>query len=69
MEPQLRLHDVSRLTPEQRRAEVAGLLALALYRLRFGTEPTTSGSVEELGCSGEQSVHANPPSGVPLHDA
>lgn len=58
---EIKHHDPARITPEQRRAEVAQLLATALIRLRehnaiVGSE---SGSVA-LGFSGDQRVHANP---------
>ena len=48
-----------RMTPEQRRNEVAGLLALGLARLReanAGTEKSEFG----LGIKGDKSVHVTP---------
>lgn len=53
-----------RMTPEQRRHEVAFLLAVALSRLRCAviSPPINSAAESEvlLGFSGEQSVHGNP---------
>ncbi len=52
------------MTPEQRRHEVAFLLAAALIRLRCGAVSKSVNSVTEgevlLGFSGNQSVHGNP---------
>ncbi len=54
-----------RMTPEQRRREVASLLAAALNRLRHSAiyVPMASAGESEvlLGFSGDQSVHVNPP--------
>lgn len=53
-----------RMTPEQRRREIAALLANGLARLRSsGAEPSATMAAEsefDLGFSGEQRVHANP---------
>ncbi|GAA0792622.1 hypothetical protein N6G02_08740 [Cupriavidus gilardii] len=53
-----------RMTPEQRRHEIASLLANGLARLRItGTEQSaarTEASEFELGFSGNQRVHADP---------
>lgn len=52
-------HDPARMTSEQRRQEVAFILAEGLIRVRnLGTAPVT-GSFS-LGFSGDQRVHANP---------
>lgn len=52
------------MTPEQRRQEVAGLLANGLVRLRTaGVRAATSHPTEsefDLGFSGDQRVHADP---------
>ena len=54
-----------RMTPEQRRGEVASLLAAALNRLRHSAIYVPKASAQEsevlLGFSGDQSVHVNPP--------
>ena len=53
-----------RMTPEQRRHEVASLLANGLARLRItGTEQSATmaeASEFELGFSGNQRVHSDP---------
>ena len=53
-----------RMTPEQRRHEIASLLANGLARLRFtGTERSATraeASEFELGFSGNQRVHTDP---------
>ena len=53
-----------RMTPEQRRHEIASLLANGLARLRFtGVEESanrTEASEFELGFSGNQRVHSDP---------
>ena len=53
-----------RMTPEQRRHEIASLLANGLARLRFtGTEQSATraeASEFELGFSGNQRVHTDP---------
>ena len=53
-----------RMTPEQRRHEIAALLANGLARLRFtGTEQSATraeASEFELGFSGNQRVHTDP---------
>ena len=53
-----------RMTPEQRRHEIASLLANGLARLRFtGVEESansTEASEFELGFSGNQRVHTDP---------
>ena len=53
-----------RMTPEQRRHEIASLLANGLARLRFtGTEQSATraeASEFELGFSGHQRVHTDP---------
>lgn len=52
-------HDPARMTPEQRRQEVASILAEGLIRMRdLGAIPAT-GSFS-LGFSGDQRVHTNP---------
>lgn len=52
-------HDPARMTPEQRRQEVAFILAEGLIRVRnLGATPAI-GSFS-LGFSGDQRVHANP---------
>lgn len=58
---EIKHHDPARMTPEQRRAEVAQLLAAGLIRVR---EPNAIADPESkavaLGFSGDQRVHANP---------
>ena len=53
-----------RMTPEQRRHEIASLLANGLARLRFsGAEQSAhiaEASEFELGLSGNQRVHSDP---------
>lgn len=53
-----------RMTPEQRRHEIASLLANGLTRLRlFGAEKSAhiaEASEFELGFSGNQRVHSDP---------
>ena len=53
-----------RMTPEQRRHEIAALLANDVARLRFtGTEQSATRSEAsefELGFSGNQRVHSDP---------
>jgi hypothetical protein len=53
-----------RMTPEQRRHEIASLLANGLARLRIsGAEQSASRTSEsefELGFSGNQRVHTDP---------
>lgn len=53
-----------RMTPEQRRHEIALLLANGLARLRAsGAEPSATMAAEsefELGFSGHQRVHCDP---------
>lgn len=53
-----------RMTPDQRRAEIAGLLALGLVRLRERNAPGSAvGDPEsglDLGFSGDQRVHSDP---------
>jgi hypothetical protein len=53
-----------RMTPEQRRHEIASLLANALARLRNSgftqSANMTPSSEFELGFSGHQSVHSDP---------
>lgn len=53
-----------RMTPEQRRREVASLLAIGLVRLRSeGLERSADAASEnefELGFSGHQRVHTDP---------
>ena len=53
-----------RMTPEQRRHEIASLLANGLTRLRlFGAEQSAhiaEASEFELGFSGNQRVHSDP---------
>ena len=53
-----------RMTPEQRRHEIASLLANALARLRFtGSEQSATRAEAgefELGFSGNQRVHTDP---------
>lgn len=52
-------HDPARMTPDQRRLEVAFILAEGLIRVRnLGAIPDT-GSFS-FGFSGDQRVHANP---------
>jgi hypothetical protein len=54
-------HDPALMTAEQRRREIAQLLAAGLIRLREhnAVAGRTSGPVA-LGFSGDQRVHANP---------
>ena len=56
------------MTPEQRRHEIAGLLANALYRLRTRDGARSREhdlkSAVGLGSSGNQSVHVNPVNNV-----
>lgn len=53
-----------RMTPEQRRREIASLLANGLVRLRSGDSRSsarrTSESEFQLGFSGHQRVHSDP---------
>ena len=53
-----------RMTPQQRRDEVAHLLALGLARLRMDRTPSSasSGDIRDisLGFSASQSVHTDP---------
>ena len=53
-----------RMTPEQRRIEIASLLAAGLARLRCGKRAPIAEITEKrqvsLGFSGDQSVHDNP---------
>jgi hypothetical protein len=57
----IKYHDSARMTPGQRRGEVAQLLASGLIRLREcnAIDGHKSGPVA-LGFSGDQRVHANP---------
>jgi hypothetical protein len=56
--------DPSRMTPDQRRSEAAGLLARGLHRLRAGEDESTvthTSPVDRgLGFPAEPRVHANP---------
>ena len=58
------LHDPARMTPAQRRAEAAALLAQGLCRLRGGAydgaERVLSPVDRALGFGRERRVHANP---------
>ena len=63
------MHEVNqtppdRMTPKQRRDEVAHLLSLGLARLRMDRSPSSAedASVRDisLGFSGQQSVHSDP---------
>jgi hypothetical protein len=58
---EIKHHDPARMTPEQRRAQVAQLLAAGLIRLREhnAIAAPESGAVA-LGFYGDQRVHANP---------
>ncbi len=53
-----------KMTPEQRRQEIAELLARGIVRLREQSLPVSLGlcreSAFELDSSGRQSVHSNP---------
>lgn len=53
-----------RMTPEQRRREIASLLANGLVRLRSADAGPSTGSATEskfeLGFSGHQRVHTDP---------
>jgi hypothetical protein len=53
-----------RMTPEQRRTEIADLLAAGLARLRVGTLAQSAETYEQravsLGFSANQSVHTDP---------
>lgn len=53
-----------RMTPEQRRREIASLLARGLARLRMTGAPASAGAAAEsqkgLGFTGYQSVHSDP---------
>lgn len=53
-----------RMTPEQRRCEIASLLANGLVRLRIGGAEQSAHMAEasefELGFSGNQRVHTDP---------
>lgn len=53
-----------RMTPEQRRREIAALLAQGLIRLRSSDTPALPSRTSEggfsLGFSGQQSVHTDP---------
>lgn len=61
------LHDAARMTPEQRLAEAAALLAVALHRLRSGAESGVS-PVPPRGLDfiAEASVHGDPALRSPL---
>ena len=57
------LYNPARMTPAQRRAEAAELLAMGLHRLRGGSAHGGAARVSSpvgLGCGGEPRVHANP---------
>ena len=63
------MHEVNqtppdRMTPKQRRDEVAYILALGLARLRMGHSPSSEKDASmrdiSLGFSGQQSVHSDP---------
>lgn len=63
------MHEVNqtppdRMTPKQRRDEVAYLLSLGLVRLRMNRSPSSAkvSSLRNisLGFSGQQSVHSDP---------
>lgn len=57
--------DPARMTVEERRAEVASLLALGVIRLRTKPEPSaTERERPDLGFSPPQRVHTNPSSRV-----
>ncbi len=53
-----------RMSPQQRRCEVASLLAKGLARLRMAHSPPSAKNAAEseisLGFSGNQSVHTDP---------
>ncbi|MQM29300.1 MAG: hypothetical protein CRU78_01595 [Candidatus Accumulibacter phosphatis] len=49
-----------RMTPEQRRIEIALLLANGLARLRSAGEPVARENGFELAFSGHQRVHSHP---------
>jgi len=49
-----------RMTPEQRRIEIASLLANGLARLRGVVEPAARENEFELAFSGHQRVHSHP---------
>ena len=53
-----------RMTPEQRRRELASLLANGIARLRLADDLRSAGIVEDsevlLGFHGNQSVHSDP---------
>lgn len=56
------LHDPARMTPAQRRAEAATLLALGLYRLRDGNahgDAVGTASPVGLGFRATQRVHVD----------
>jgi len=58
---EIKHHDPARMTPEQRRAEVAQLLARGLIRLReHNAIARPEAGTVALGFSGDQRVHANP---------
>jgi len=63
------MHEVNqtppeRMTPEQRRCEIAAILARGLARLRMANSPmvpnTAPASDISLAFSGDQSVHSDP---------
>lgn len=59
----LQTFDPARMTPAQRRTEVAALLAQGLHRLRGGGAHTAAVGVPSLvglGFGGHPRVHANP---------
>jgi hypothetical protein len=61
----LNVIDPARMTVEERRSEVASILALGLIRLRTPPEPTSEEREKaDLGFSLPQRVHTNPASRV-----
>jgi len=57
--------DPTQMTIQQRRVEVASILALGLIRLRTAPEPATQEKEKKpLGFTAHQSVHTNPVSRV-----
>ncbi len=59
----IQLSDAARMTPPQRRMEVAALIALGLHRLRGGGAhdgAVAAPSSVDLGFVGEPRVHVNP---------
>ncbi len=59
MESSIKQVPPERMTPEQRRAEIAGLLAAGLARLREANAGTGKGELG-LGFGGDESVHVTP---------